>query len=454
MNYQDFLAGKADFGANDGFEPISLPPFLFDFQVALTEWAIRKGRAAIFADCGLGKTPMQLVWADNVVRHTNKPVLILTPLSVSVQTLAEAAKFGIEAHRARPDSITPAIHVTNYEQLHKFNASDFSGVVCDESSILKNFDGVYKSQITEFMRVVPYRLLATATAAPNDWDELGTSSEALGYLGYMDMLKRFFTNNQNSAALGRGRFQRDEWRLKGHAEIPFWRWVASWARAARKPSDLGFDDNGFRLPDLIEQHTEIEANMPRQGMLFDVEAVNFFEEREVTRRTITERCEAVADKVSEHDVSVVWCHLNDEATLLRKIIPNSLEVGGKDSDEKKEDAINWFVNGTGKRVLISKPKIFGFGLNFQHCNHATYFPTHSYEQYYQAVRRLWRFGQKHSVTIDLIDTKGGQRVRENLIRKSEAADKMFANMVAHMNEALHIGATDQSTRKVIVPSWL
>lgn len=454
MDYTDFLQSKYDYGAMSGFEPTFMPSFLFDFQTALVDWSVRKGRAAIFADCGLGKTPMQLVWAQNVVQYTNKPTLILTPLSVSIQTLHEAEKFGIEAHRAGINAKTTAIQVINYEQLHKLNPNNYGGVVCDESSILKNFDGTYKAEITEFMRRVPYRLLATATAAPNDWDELGTSSEALGYMGYMDMLKRFFTNNQHSSALGRGRFQKDEWRLKGHAETPFWRWVASWARAARKPSDLGFDDNGFKLPALTEQHTEVEASMPRQGMLFDVEAVNFFEEREVNRRTIKDRCEAVAEKVAQHDVSIVWCHLNDEAVMLRNLIPGSVEVSGKDSDEKKEDAIEWFINGTGKRVLISKPKIFGFGLNFQHCNHATYFPTHSYEQYYQAVRRIWRFGQAKPVTIDLVDTKGGQRVRENLIRKSKAADEMFANMVFHMNDALNIDRQNQDTNRVIVPAWL
>jgi len=455
MDYSQFLDTKHDFGADDGFKPTFMPSVLKDFQAALTEWAVRKGRGALFADCGLGKTLMQLVWAQNVVEHTNKPVLILTPLSVSIQTLAEAAKFGIEAHRAIVGHATlPTIYVTNYEQLHKFTATDYAGVVCDESSILKNFDGAYKSEITEFMRQVPYRLLATATAAPNDWDELGTSSEALGYLGYMDMIKRFFTNNQNSSAAGHGRFQKDKMRLKGHAETPFWRWVASWARAARKPSDLGFADTGYELPELIEQHTEVEASMPRQGMLFDVEAVNFFEEREVNRRTIKDRCEAVAEKVSRHDVSIVWCHLNDEAALLKSMIPNSLEVGGKDSDDKKEDAVKWFVESTGKRVLISKPKIFGFGLNFQHCSHATYFPSHSYEQYYQAVRRLWRFGQVNPVMVDLIDTKGGQRVRENLLKKSKAADEMFANMVAHMTDAMNIDKQDQTTGRVIVPAWL
>lgn len=454
--YQTFIESKRDYGANSGFDPLWMPDFLFDFQKSLTDWAIRKGRAAIFADCGMGKTPMQLVWAENVLRKTNKPVLIITPLSVSGQTLREAEKFGIEAHRAMPDIHIHAIQVTNYEKLHYFNAADYGGVVCDESSILKNFDGTYKEAITEFMRRIPYRLLATATAAPNDWDELGTSSEALGYLGYMDMVKHFFTNNNHSSKAMRGRYEnlRDAMRLRGWAEHPFWRWVSSWARAARKPSDLGFDDDGFILPELIEQHTEIEAHVPRSGMLFDVEAINWQEIREVNRRTINERCEAVAEKVKQHAISMAWCHLNDEGNLLNRLIPDSVQISGNDSDEKKEEAIDWFCNGSGRRVLISKPKIFGLGMNFQHCAHTTYFPSDSYEQYYQSVRRFWRFGQKSAVIVDWIDTKGNERVRNNLIRKSQNADKMFANMVAHMNDALHMREEHPNGKGVNIPSWL
>lgn len=452
--YQTFIESKRDYGANSGFEPLWIPDFLFDFQKALTDWAIRKGRAAIFADCGMGKTPMQLVWAENVLRKTNKPVLIITPLSVSGQTLREADKFGIEAHRAMPDIHIHAIQVTNYEKLHYFNAADYGGVVCDESSILKNFDGTYKAAITEFMRRIPYRLLATATAAPNDWIELGTSSEALGYLGFMDMIKRFFTNKNKTSSNMRGKYDRDEFRLRGWAEHPFWRWVSSWARAARKPSDLGFDDDGFILPELIEQHTEIEAHAPRAGMLFDVEAVNWQEIREVNRRTIQERCETVAGKVAQHDISLAWCHLNPEGDLLEKLIPDSVQISGKDSDEKKEEAIDWFCNGSGRRVLISKPKIFGYGLNFQHCAHMTYFPSDSYEQYYQSVRRLWRYGQNRRVIVDWVDTKGNERVRNNLIRKSANADNMFANMVAHMNDAMYLKEEHPNGKGVKIPSWL
>lgn len=454
MDYPEFLQQKLDYGSETGFKPLWMPDFLFDFQEFLTDWAIRKGRSAIFADCGMGKTPMQLIWAENVVRKTNRPVLILTPLAVSGQTLEEAEKFGIEARRAAIGTSPTMIQVTNYEKLHYFDSANYAGVVCDESSILKNFKGERKGQITEFMRRVPYRLLCTATAAPNDWIELGTSSEALGYLGHMDMLTRFFTNKQRSAALGRGRFQRDKWELKGHAEEPFWRWVSSWARAARRPADLGFDDDGFILPPLREHRTLIKATQPRPGMLFDIPAISFHEEREVIRRTIQERCEAVAEKVAQHNISMVWCHLNDESKTLKSLIPYSVEVSGSDSDDKKEAAAHWFCHGTDeRRVLISKPTIFGFGLNFQHCAHMTYFPTHSYEQYYQASRRLWRFGQNRPVDIDLIYTDGGQRMMDNLKRKSKAADRMFTVLVKYMNDVLHI-ENPYEKREVEIPQWL
>lgn len=450
MEYNEFLEHKHDYGADNGFTPTFMPDALFDFQKVLTEWGIRKGRAAIFADCGMGKTLMQLVWAQNVVEHTGKAVLILTPLAVSSQTLDEAERFGIEARRAMPGvNGSPVIRVTNYEKLHHFDASHYGGVVCDESSILKNFDGTRKAAITEFMRRVPYRLLCTATAAPNDWTELGTSSEALGYLGYMDMLTKFFKRNQTYALSSR-----KEWEIKGHAIKGFWQWVSSWARAARRPSDMGFDDDGFILPEMREEHTLVKASQTKPGMLFDLPATNFHEEREVTRRTIGDRCAAAAAKVAQHQISMVWCHLNDEAAELKHLIPNSVEISGSDSDEAKEEAARWFVHGKDeRRVLISKPRIFGFGLNFQHCNHMTYFPTHSYEQYYQATRRLWRFGQTRPVQVDLIYTDGGQRMMENLARKSQEADAMFTELVRYMYDALNVSNPYQA-QKIEVPRWM
>lgn len=456
MSYAEFLQQKTDYGSDSGFPPTFMPSFLFDFQEMLVDWAVRKGRAAIFADCGMGKTPMQLVWAQNVVEKANKPVLILTPLAVSYQTLEEAAKFSIEAQRADPGANGANIRVTNYEKLHHFDAQDYAGVVCDESSILKNFDGKRKAEITEFMRRVPYRLLCTATAAPNDWTELGTGSEALGYLGYRDMLTKFFTTKMRSIQVRRMRYRQDKFRLKGHAEKgPFWRWVASWARAARSPADLGFANDGFVLPPLREREAQVKAREPAPGMLFDLPAVTWQEEREAIRRTIPERCEMAAERIAQNGgVSMAWCHLNDEGDMLEKIIPNAVQVAGRDPDEKKEEAARWFVKGSEeKRVLISKPRIFGFGLNFQHSHHMTYFPTHSYEQYYQATRRLWRFGQTRPVLVDLIYTDGGKRMLQNLERKAKDADRMFDDLVRFMNEELHVKDT-YHRQEIEVPRWM
>lgn len=454
MDYHAFLQQKQDYGADSGFDTLYTPEFLFDFQKALTDWAIRKGRAAIFADCGMGKTLMQLVWAENVVRKTGKPVLILTPLAVSGQTLDEAEKFGIEAKRATVGKNPLCIQVTNYERLHHFDCSNYGGVVCDESSILKNFDGTYKAAITEFMRSVPYRLLCTATAAPNDWIELGTSSEALGYLGYTDMLSKFFTNKNNTVALRRMRFQKDEFRLRAYAEKDFWRWVASWSRAARKPADLGFDNDGFVLPPMIENDVTVEASQLAQGMLFELPALDFHQERDAVRRSLVDRCEKAAELALNHGVSVVWCNLNDESKLLHQLIPGSVEIVGSDSEDKKEDAARWFCNGSDKqRILISKASIFGLGLNFQHCAHATYFPTHSYESYYQAVRRLWRYGQTRQVVIDRIYTKGTERMLENLVRKAKAADKMFDELIKYMYEGVKV-ENIYNSKTVEVPLWL
>lgn len=461
-SYQDFLAAKSQANAGTGFPPLWIPDFLFDFQKALVEWAIEKGRAAIFADCGLGKTPMQLVWAENVVRKTNKPVLILTPLAVSAQTIREAEKFGVQACRSAACKAFPGIVVTNYEQLHHFNSADFAGCVCDESSILKSFDGARRLEITEFMRKLPYRLLCTATAAPNDYVELGTSAEALGQLGYTDMLTRFFKNDQNTIKPMTYRhkgqdfqqiYERAKWRFKGHAEIPFWRWVCSWARAIRRPSDLGFNDAAFILPPLLERDHLIEAATIAPEMLFAVPAVGLKEQREERRRTITERCEEVAALVATDKAALVWCHLNAEGDLLAKLIPDAQQVSGDDSDEAKEEAFLAFAAGE-LRVLITKPKIGAWGLNFQNCAHVTFFPSHSFEQYYQGVRRCWRFGQKRPVKVDIVTTEGEKDVLKNLQRKATAADRMFSRLVAEMNHVLHIERSTEYAHTAEVPAWL
>jgi hypothetical protein len=463
MNYANFIERKSQLSTMSGFDPLWMPDFLFDFQKALVEWSLRKGRAAIFADCGLGKTAMQLVWADNVVRKTNQPVLILTPLAVSHQTLMEATKFGIEAKRSY---LGPhrGIVITNYERLHHLDPNDFAGCVCDESSILKSFDGERRQQITEFMRKLPYRLLCTATAAPNDYIELGTSSEALGELGYTDMLTKFFKNDQNTikpmsfqnkrgaSGIEQGE-EAGKWRFKGHAEVPFWSWVCSWARAVRRPSDLGFSDDRFVLPELIERDHLIEFDKPADGMLFSLPAVGLAEQRDERRRTIVERCEKAASLINGHHAALAWCHLNDEGDLLTKLIKGASQVSGDDADEAKEEKFLAFIKGE-IRVLVTKQRIAGWGLNLQHCNHMTTFPSHSFEGYYQAVRRCWRFGQKLPVTVDIVTSEGEKSVLKNLQRKAKAADKMFTGLVAHMNEARSMDRKSDYTKKQEVPKWL
>ena len=464
MDYTEFLDSKRQRVADSGIAvmPEAVNPKLFDWQQQIVLWGLRKGQSAIFADCGLGKTPMQLEWAQKVSHNQDKPVLILAPLAVAPQTVREGQKFGIEVTRTSGEE-KGQILITNYEKLHHFNPADFSGVVCDESSILKSFDGVRRSDITEFMRRIPYRLLCTATAAPNDYIELGTSSECLGGLGYTDMLMRFFVNDQHVikpmtyrhrgqdfAAIG----EKAGWRFKGHAEEAFWRWVCGWARALRKPSDLGYADDGFILPPLLESETVVEARSKRPDLLFDMIAVGFHEEREVTRRTINERCEVAASKVNNtREPAVIWCHLNDEGDTLVKMCPDAEQVSGADSDESKEAKFESFRNGN-TRVLVIKPKIGAYGLNWQHCAHVVYFVSHSYEQYYQAVRRCWRFGQTKPVQVDIIRTESQERVMQNLKRKSEAADKMFTDLVNYMNDSITIDNRREFKERMEIPTWL
>lgn len=463
--YREFLAAKSQLSGRFGFKPTVIPDAAFDFQKTLIEWAVEKGRGAIFADCGLGKTLIQLAWADNVVQKTNGRVLIITPLAVGHQTVREGIKFGIEAVRSTDGSLNGTkIAVTNYERLHYFNPNDFEGVVCDESSILKNFDGATRAAITEFMRTRKHRLLCTATAAPNDYIELGTSSEAVGELGYMDMLLRFFKSNDNSYARGGGAQGRTRWsgdksfggkfRFRGHAEKDFWRWICSWSRAIRKPSDMGFDNGAFELPPLETRQHIVKANTPHPEHLFTLPACGLAEQRSERRRTLNERCElAAAIHNGCDEPSIGWCHLNSEGDLLTKLIPDAEQVSGDDSDERKEEIFDAFQ--TGKvRVLITKPTIAGFGLNFQHCARQTFFPSHSFEQWYQAVRRSWRFGQKNKVIVDVISSEGEANVLLNLQRKSLAAEKMFEHIVSLMGRELNIKAENLHTKKQKTPAWL
>lgn len=449
--YRDFVETKNHLGGEFGFKPIYENDNCYDFQTSMIDWSLTQGRGATFADCGLGKTLMQLVWAENVHRKTNKPVLILAPLSVSSQTVEEAEKFDIEAVRSQDGLRKSGVGIvtTNYERLRHFDPNDFAGVVCDESSILKNFNGAIKSQITDFMRKVKYRAMYTATPSPNDYTELGTSSEALGDMAYMDMLQVFFKSNDDTlhpAHMGQN------WRFKGHAEPHFWRWVASWARAVRKPSDIGFSDAGWDLPELIEIHHEIESR-PLEGELFAMPVRGLPMEREERKATITERCDMAAQLLSGHENGVAWCHLNAEADYLASILPGAVNLSGADKDEVKEEKFLAFRKGEIK-YLVTKPKIAALGVNWQHCNATTYFDDYSFEQYYQAVRRFWRFGQKKPVTVHQIGTTSLSNVANARTRKAAACDVMFDSMMKHMVDAQKHHKIFTETNKAEMPKWL
>lgn len=448
--YTEFLKRKSAIGTNSGFEPITLPDYLFPFQSSLTEWAIRKGRAALLEDCGLGKTIQSLVWAQNVVEHTNKPVLLATPIAVGYQTVAEAEKFGMNAIVSREGKIEEKIVVTNYERLGYFNPNDFVGFVGDESSRLKDADSATKAIVKEFTRRIPYRLLCTATAAPNDYHELGTSSEVLGEMGYRDMITMFFKQEQSG---GHHAWGRTKYRMREHAKKQFWRWVCSWARACRKPSDLGFSDEGFDLPPLTIDQEVVTRATRQKGRLFDVPSVGLEEQRRERRETIKERCERVAELCSNDDFSIAWCHLNPEGDMLEKMIKGCVQISGRDDDDSKERKLLGFCDGTYRKMVI-KPKIGCWGLNLQHCNFMTTFPDHSFEQFYQLVRRCWRFGQKRQVNIKVISTEGEERVLENLQRKSDQASEMFSQLVALMNDSTRIGTEEHFPLKEELPAWL
>jgi len=448
--YEKFMKNKSQLENNSGFDPVFMPDFLFDFQKELTEWGIKKGRCATFADCGLGKTPIQLVWAQNIVQKTNKNVLIVTPLSVSAQTIREGEKFNIECRRSIDGKIKKGITITNYERLHYFDRNDFAGIALDESSAIKNFDGKRQKIVTEFMRETPYRSMYTATASPNDYIELGTSAGALGQMGRMDMLGTFFKNDENSL---HPIWWGARWRFKAHAEEMFWRWVCSWARAMRKPSDMGYKDDNFKLPPLKTNEYIVNCDRPFDGELFVKHATTLQDQRKERKITLPARCEKVADLVENHETSLIWCHLNAEGDYLEKIIPGAKQIKGSTPDEEKEQLFLDFQNGKLKR-LITKPKIGAFGLNFQNCSHMTFFPSHSFEQYYQGVRRCWRYGQQNPVTVDIITTEGETGVLKNLQRKAIAADIMFENLVKFMNNEFKIERSISNTEKLEVAQWM
>jgi hypothetical protein len=454
LTYDEFLSSKKHSSIDYGIDVNFMPDLMFDYQKYVTEYAVKKGRCAVFLDTGLGKTIIELTIATNYVRHTNKPVLIITPLAVAFQFIKEAEKFGIDdIEYSKNGKYKSKIVVCNYERLEHFNSSDFDCVILDESSILKNFDGAIKGHITAFLKKVKYRYLFTATPSPNDYIELGTSSEALGYLGYMDMLGKFFKNNQASIDI---RHSGSEFYLKPHAERDFWRWVASWSISMRKPSDIGFSDERHILPELIEKHSVVKNTnqlvISGQYQMFNIVAQSFAEIKAEVRSTIEGRCEKAYNVAKDHDTSVYWVNLNDEADLISKLDPTSFEVKGKMNIDEKEEILLAFSSGQIKK-LITKTSITAFGLNWQHCNHTTYFPTYSYEQYYQAIRRFWRFGQKRPVTVDLILSDGQTRVMESLLIKKDKAIKMFDELSKNTNSDYTI-TTKDFNKQITLPKFI
>lgn len=428
-SYSEFLNRKAVIDMATGLERLpDLCPALFPFQKDIVGWALRRGRAALFAGTGLGKSLMELAWADALRRSRDIATLLLTPLGVTEQMIDEAAKFSIPARHVRSQGdCGDGINITNYEKLDRFDVTRFGAIILDESSILKSYDGKTRTKLIDSCCRVPFRLAATATPAPNDFMELGNHAEFLGAMSYTEMLAMFFVHDGGEV---------QKWRLKGHAEGEFWKWLCSWAVMLRKPSDLGYEDGGFNLPPLFtHQHTvavEYEPDM-ETGFLFPVEAQTLQERIGARRGTVADRVAEAAALVNGNDRPwVCWCNLNSESELLTKAIPGAVEIRGSDSEDKKASAARGFTKGTF-RVLVSKPSIFGFGMNWQHCRDAAFVGLNdSFEQVFQAVRRCWRFGQTKSVNVHFIASEIEGAVVSNLRRKEADAERMADAMIEHM----------------------
>jgi len=457
MEYLDFIKSKTIVDQDTGFKPNIRDTILFGFQKDITSWACRRGRAAIFSDCGTGKTPIQLTWADQVNRQTNKPVFILAPLAVSRQTKREGEKFGVDVNICESDAdVKNGVNITNYEKLHRFDPALFSGVVLDESSILKSFTGKTRNQIIRAFSALPYKLACTATPAPNDFMELGNHSEFVGSLTRAEMLSMFFINDTSSVAT---------WRLKRHAQDEFWKWVCSWAVMIRKPSDLGYDNDGFALPELniISNVVNMDFDPGQFGELFLQEASTLSERREARKLSLEKRVEVAADLANKSSEQwLIWCDMNAESSLLSKSISDAVEVTGSDRPGVKEDRMLAFQSGE-IRVLVTKPSIAGWGMNWQNCRNMAFVGlSDSYEQFYQAVRRCWRFGQNRTVNAHVIYSAREGSVVKNIKRKEDDAAIMADNMIKHMSgftKSVINGATNDQTpyeaeKTITIPSWI
>ena len=452
-SYQEFLAEKSFYVEPSGFDvdPEKVNPMLFDWQRRIVEWACRRGRSALFADCGLGKTPMQLEWARLASIESGKPTIIFAPLAVSAQTIREGDKFGVAVNQCRRQShVKDGLNITNYEMLEHFDADAFGAIVLDESSILKSFDGKFRSLVTAFGKRIPLRLACTATPAPNDIMEICNHADFLDIMSAKEILALFFRLDGNSS---------HNWRLKGHAEADFWRWMASWCIAMRKPSDIGGEDGRFILPPLTVKQSVVESKNPTDGYLFAVEAQTLQERRSARKASIDERIAEAARIVAEKpdEPWIVWCDLNVESEALKKAIPGSVEIKGSDPIEHKENAMIGFSSGD-VRVLVTKPSIAGFGMNWQHCANVVFFGlSDSFERYYQAVRRCWRFGQDREVTVHIVTSDAEGAVVKNIQRKEEDANKMFDSIIANMGdmqmESLERAEMDYQTETAEGDGW-
>jgi len=424
-NYGDFLETKRRRAPSGGFECKTLPSKLFDFQIDIVQWACKRGSAAIFADTGLGKTAMQMAWAAQVPGR----VLVVAPLAVAQQSEREASAFRIHAEYSRTP-IDAGITITNYEMLHHFDLTEYAGIVLDESSILKAHDGKTRTALINAAKKVPYRLSCTATPSPNDYMELGNQCEFLGVMTRVEMLATFFTHDGGETS---------KWRLKGHGRKRFWEWLATWAVVIRKPSDIGGDDARYALPELIMHEHVIADDAPPHGELFARPALTLTDQRTARRQSISERVSKIAEMVNASDEPwLIWCNLNDESEMLSAMIPDAVAVSGSDKIDAKESAMMRFTDGE-IRVLVSKPSICGFGMNWQHCNNVAFCGlSHSFEQLYQAIRRCWRFGQWREVNCHIVTAEGEGQVLENIKRKEIAHETMSTEMVAHMRDAMRL----------------
>lgn len=439
MDYIDFLKSKERIAQFEAINESFSVSTAFDYQQSIIKWALSRGRACIFAGTGLGKTLMELIWAENVVRHTNQSVLLLSPLAVSDQIVHEAQKFGINAYRANvlSEVLRPSIYVANYQKLDRFKAkNDWGGIVLDESSIIKHQDGGTKAELIDFSRNIKFRLASTATPAPNDWMELASHAEFLGVCTRAEMLATYFVHDGGET---------QKWRLKGHAGQAFWKWVCSWACLLQSPSDIGFDGSRHVLPELRKHMHPITTNQVLPGELFVLEAETLQERLSAKRQTIQERV-IEANRIIEsspNDTWIIWCHLNTESEALAKSISDSVELRGNQSEDEKEQILRDFSNGKIKR-LIAKPSMCGFGLNWQHCNKMIFVGLNdSWEQVYQAIRRCWRFGQTKPVDVHFVSAD----VEGNVVANIERKDAQAAQMAAEMISQSSVFVRDQLHRK-------